>query len=160
MTQEKEKKETQLKYQRIHNWLNNGDHTIGGKLSAEDAVKIRENGFVIMPKPSIPDKEIKIYEILLVLLKGEVYSSEWTIPQHIFTLKKTMNWKIRNIEPHSKAGKYVLDEKQLEQYRNDELVVFKSNFSVPQFGPDPDGKFSEYVPYETRKSFSIGGIVQ
>jgi len=159
MDKVKEKKEIQLKYQRIHNWLNNGDYTIGGTLSAEDAVKIRENGYVIMPKPSTPDKEIKIYDILMVLLQGEVRSSQWTIPQHMFTLKKTMNWKIHNLEPNSKAGKYVLNKKQLEQYRNGELVVFKSNIAVPQFGPDSDGKFSGYVPYAARKSFSVGGAV-
>ena len=159
MTEEKTKKESQSKYVKIHNWLNNGDHTIGGTLSEEDAVKIRKNGFVIMPKPSTPDKEVKIYEILLELLKGEVYSSEWTIPQNIFTLKKTMKWNIRNIEPHSKAGKYVLDKKQIEQYRNGELVVFKSNFSVPQFGPDPDGEFDPFIPPESIGSFSEGGRV-
>ena len=94
-----------------------------------------------------------------MLLQGEVLSSEWTIPQHIFTLKKTMNWKIRNLEPRSKAGKYVLDEEQLEKYRNGELVVFKSNFSVPQFGPDPDGEFDPYKPSVSRESFSTGGMV-
>ena len=160
MTDENKKKESQSKFKRIHNWLNNGDYTIGGTLSAEDAVKINENGFVIMPKPSTPDKEIKIYEILMVLLQGEVYSSQWTIPQNIFTLKKTMNWKIHNLEPNSKAGKYVLDKKQLEQYRNNELVVFKSNISVPQFGPDPDGEFDSYIPpIHDRRSFNIGGSV-
>ena len=159
MTQEKAKKESQPKYKRIDNWLNNGDYTIGGTLSKEDSVKIRENGYVIIPKPSTVHREIQLYNNLLVLLQGEVLSSEWTIPQHIFTLKKTMNWKIRNIAPKGKAAKYVLDKKQLEQYRNGELVVFKSNHTVPQFGPDPDGKFSGYMPYETRKSFSVGGAV-
>ena len=48
MTDENKKKESQSKFKRIHNWLNNGDYTIGGTLSAEDAVKINENGFKIV----------------------------------------------------------------------------------------------------------------
>ena len=38
-------------------------------------------------------------------------------------------------------GQYQLDKEQLRKYRDDELVVFKSNITVPQYAPDDSGEY-------------------
>ena len=142
MTDEKKKKISELKITKIHNWINNGDHSIGGILPEHEREKLRKDhrNLVIMPKPSTEEKPSRTYDALMVLLEGKIWQSGHCHPQIIHTLRKTCNWKIYNLT-HKKMGQYQLDKEQLRKYREGELVVFKSNIKIPQYAPDTTGEY-------------------
>ena len=93
-----------------------------------------------MPKPSTKEKPSKTYDALVILLEGKIWKSGHCHPQIVHTLRKTCNWKIYNLT-EKKLGEYQLDKEQLRKYREGELVVFRSNITVPQYAPDDSGEY-------------------
>ena len=142
MTDEKKKKISENKITKIHNWINNGDYSIGDILPEHEREKLRKDhrNLVIMPRPSTSERPSRTYDALVELLQGKIWKSGHCHPQIIYTLRKTCNWKIYNLT-HKKMGQYQLDKEQLRKYRDDELVVFKSNITVPQYAPDDSGEY-------------------
>ena len=149
------KKERKFLHENIHNWLNHGDYTLHGYLPAEVAEKLRKdpNAFVIMPKEGS-----KISKILIDLLKEDDVNSFWTCPQIAYSLKHTLRWKVKNIASFGQPGKYVLDKEQIRKYREEELVVFKSELKIPQYGPDSNFDPSNWKPYIATQPITQGGI--
>ena len=78
MTHEKKKKISEPKITKIHNWINNGDHSIGGILPEHEREKLRKDhrNLVIMPKPSTEEKPSRTYDALMVLLVG-ILQKNW-----------------------------------------------------------------------------------
>ena len=75
MTDEKKKKISEPKITKIHNWINNGDYSIGDILPEHEREKLRKDhrNLVIMPRPSTSERPSRTYDALVELLQGKIW---------------------------------------------------------------------------------------